>query len=310
MDTKCDWAENWPVKPMEPVSCDKPFDSFDTLFQIKWDGVRVLAYIYPDKSVRLYNRRLNERTAQYPELVSALSGLDGCTVLDGEIIAPGKDGKPDFPRVLKRDLCRSPRKISAAAAVISVNYMVFDLLWHNGKPVFSLPLAERLTLLNNIPFNKGIIQLVESVPESGKALFNIAKSEGLEGIVSKKIRSGYHIGKKSDAWLKIKCHRELTAVIGGYLTDNGLPRSLLLGLPFENELLFIGAAASGITQAQWRMLKQLFADTGGPCPFKALPDIKGAHWVKPLLGVNVRFLEYSSGGVMRSPSITGFTEVV
>ncbi len=293
---------------MEPLSCDKPFDSADTLFQIKWDGVRVLSYVYPDKSIRLFNRRLNERTVQYPELISALSGLCGCTVLDGEIIAPGKNGKPDFPRVLKRDLCRSAQRIRAAVGSIGINYMVFDLLWLEGKPVYPLPLAERLKLLYGLHLNQGIIQLVESVPESGKALFDVAKNEGLEGIVAKKTQSSYRIGKKTDAWQKIKCLREITAVIGGYLSENGRPRSLLLGLPSDSGFLYIGAAASGITQAQWKMLKQLFSGTSGPCPFTDLPDIKGAHWVKPLFGVNVRFLEYSSGGLMRAPSITGFSE--
>lgn len=308
MNTKCDEFDNWPVKPMEPVSCDKPFDSADTLFQIKWDGVRVLAYVYPDNSIRLFNRRLNERTAQYPELVAALNGLCGCTVLDGEIIVPGKDGKPDFPRVLKRDLCRSPQKIAAAARSIGINYMVFDVLWFAGKPVYPLPLTERLEMLNSISFSNNIIHIVESIPESGRALFDAVKSEGLEGIVAKNAQSSYRIGKKTDAWQKIKCLRELTAVIGGYLSDNGRPRSLLLGLPSENGLMFIGAAACGITQSQWKMLIQLFADTIGPCPFEDLPDMKDARFVAPLLGVNVRFLEFSPGGVMRSPSITGFTE--
>ncbi len=84
---------DWPVKPMEPVTRKEVFDSADTVFQVKWDGVRVLSYVFADKSIRLYNRRLNERTLQYPEVSQALSELEPLTVLDGEIVALGEKRK-------------------------------------------------------------------------------------------------------------------------------------------------------------------------------------------------------------------------
>lgn len=303
-------SKDWPVLPMEPKSAPCVTDSADMLYQIKWDGVRVLSYKFSNGSIRLFNRRLNERTAQYPEICEALDAIMPGTVLDGEIIALDQNGRPDFPRVLRRDLVRSPQKIKAAMAAVSVHYMVFDVLWLDGDAVYSWPLAKRLALLTGMDIKEGLIRLVDSVPAAGRALFDAAQAEGLEGIVAKKADSAYMIGKKTDAWQKIKCLRKVTAIVGGYLADGQRVRSLLFGLPDGDRLQYIGAAASGVTQAQWQNLRQLFAKMPGPCPFVNPPVLSDAHWVMPLLHAHIRFLEYTSGGVMRAPVITGFSEAL
>lgn len=299
---------DWPIVPMEPVSrLDVP-DNPDMLYQVKWDGVRSLAYIYPDRHVRLFNRRLNERTAQYPELVEAASHLPCGTVLDGEIVALGADGKPDFPRVLRRDLVRSALKIKQAMPAVPVCYMVFDVLWINGREVIAAPLSERLKMLQELNFKAGLMYRVESVYETGRALFKAVSTEGLEGIVAKKKNSPYLIGQKTDLWQKIKCFRNLTAVVGGYLQDDPARiRSLLVGIPEKDKLRYIGTAASGLTQKQLRQLKEIFSMIPGPCPF-INPPAAGGNWVQPVIRVQVRFLEYTSGGVMRAPSVLGFPE--
>ncbi len=301
---------DWPVAPMEPVRRAEPFDDQNTLFQVKWDGVRALAYAYPGSGVRLFNRRLRERTAQYPELVEALSGLPAGTVLDGEIIAPDADGKPDFPRVLRRDLVASPAKIKRAADAVPVRYMAFDLLWLDGQTLCPLPLTERFAALDALTLDSKLVHRVESVPQAGRALFAAVQAEGLEGVVAKKMGSTYAVGKKTDAWQKIKCIRRQKAVVGGYLQeDPARIRSLLIGLPREDGSLdYIGLAGSGLTQAQLRALKELLSGIPGPCPFGRVPAVPGARWVQPVLPVEVKFLEYTAGGVMRAPVITGFPE--
>lgn len=300
---------DWPVPPMEPVSRPDPFDNPGTLFQVKWDGVRALAYLGPAGSVRLFNRRLHERTAQYPELVEGLAGLTGGTALDGEIVAPGEGGRPDFPRVLQRDLTRSPSKIKALAGGVPVRYMVFDVLWLAGEPVYPLPLTRRLELLEGIGFRSPLIHVVESLPGTGRALFDAVKAEGMEGVVAKKADSPYRIGAKTDLWQKIKCTRTLTAVAGGYLEGNpARPRSLLLGVPLREGLRFVGAAASGVTGEAWRTLGDLFGRIPGPCPFVNPPRDPRARWIRPVLAVGVRFLEYTESGVLRAPVVTGFSE--
>jgi len=296
---------DWPVVPMEFGAGKTPFDDPDTLFQVKWDGVRCLAYSYPD-GIRLFNRKLNERTAQYPELAASLCSLGPGTVLDGEIVALGAEGKPDFPRVLRRDLARSQVRIGLAAKSVAVHYMVFDILWLNGEALYPLPIEQRLERLYGLRFQSNFIQAVESVQESGKALFAAVDAEGLEGIVAKKKGSVYRIGQRTEDWQKIKCFRDIDAVIGGFLEESGRVRSLLVGIPEEDGLLYIGSAASGVKQREWSLLKNIFAGMPGPCPFKNKPTQPDARWVQPKVPVHLRFLEYTPEGVMRAPAVVEF----
>ncbi len=301
-------SENWPVIPMELTVQDVPYDSPDTLFQVKWDGVRCLAYSYPD-GVRLYNRRLNARTTQYPELISCLSALPPDTVFDGEIVSLGPDGKPSFPRVLRRDLARSVSKINVLKNSVPIHYMVFDILWHAGEPVYSLPLLKRLDLLGRIPLPPPAF-LVDSMPGHGSALFEAVKAEGLEGIVAKKADSLYRIGERSPEWQKIKCMREMDGFIGGYIKKPDGMRCLLVGVLEEDRLLYIGKASSGPTHKDWSKLHARLQSIPGPCPFDYPPATeKDAVWVEPLLPIRVRFMEYTKEGVMRAPAIIKMPEV-
>jgi bifunctional non-homologous end joining protein LigD len=298
---------DWPVLPMEPVTTNEAFDDADTLFQVKWDGVRILAYKYPDGQLRLFNRRKNERTQQYPEILQALMALPGGTLLDGEIVALNEAGKPDFPRVLRRDLLRSIAKIQLQAAHIPVHYMVFDVLWHDGTACYALPLAQRLKILDKITFTSHMIHTVDAIPSQGRALFEAVKAEGLEGIVAKKAQSAYFIGKKTPLWQKIKCLRTVNAVVGGFIREEPVRiRSLLMGLSMEGGLQYIGAAASGVTQRQWLDITALLDKIPGPCPFENPPAVKNAYWVQPVLHAEVRFLEYTADGTMRAPAILNF----
>ena len=299
---------DWPIIPMELTIHDAPYDSPDTLFQVKWDGVRCLAYAYPD-GVRLYNRRLNARTLQYPELIECLSALPAGTVLDGEIVALGPDGRPSFPRVLRRDLARSATKTGVLKNSVPIHYMVFDILWYAGEPVYTLPLTKRLAVLERIPLSLPAFR-VESVFGEGKALFEAVKAEGLEGIVAKKLNSVYRSGERSADWQKIKCLRELNGFIGGYIPKPGGMRCVLVGVQEENGLLYIGKASSGPTQKEWGKLHARLQAIPAPCPFVSPPAAeKDAAWVEPLLPIRVRFMEYTKEGVMRAPAIIGLPEV-
>ena len=300
--------KGWPIVPMELTICDAPYDASDTLFQVKWDGVRCLAYAYPD-GVRLYNRRLNTRTQQYPELIACLSALPKGTVLDGEIVALGPDGKPSFPRVLRRDLSRTAAKAGLLMGSVPIHYMVFDLLWYAGEPIYPLPLHERLERLSRIPLAAPAF-LMDSVPEQGVALFDAVKHEGLEGIVAKKVDSAYRMGERSSEWQKIKCTRELNAIIGGYIKKPDGMRCVLIGVQEENVLLYIGRASSGPTHKEWAALHARLKALHAPCPFSNPPPAEGdTVWVTPVLPIRVRFLEYTKEGVMRAPAILVLPEV-
>jgi bifunctional non-homologous end joining protein LigD len=301
------WIE--PIQPMEPVVREAPFDSPKHLFQVKWDGVRVLAYA-GDGGIRLINRRLNERTEQYPELVSALSGLPDGTVIDGEVIALGKDGKPSFPQVMKRDLIRSKSKIQTAIAHLPVYYMAFDILRHAGKDITSEPLLQRQKILEQALEPGVTIQLVDSVPGEGIALFQAVEREGMEGIVAKEAESRYLPGRKSELWQKIKCWREETVWVCGWETDGPRIRSLLAGIfDDDGELRFAGNVSSGITQKQWSALSEYLEGTNPPereCAFPLTGRMPGVRWAKPEIKLRVRYLEWTEDLKLRNPSILAF----
>jgi len=297
-----------PVIPFEPISSQIIPAGPNWIAQIKWDGVRML--MYGDRNeIRLFNRRQNERTAQYPEY-GALS--DFCraksAVLDGEIIAL-ENGLPSFHQVMKRDGVRLPERILPAMRAIPVVYMVFDILYADGEWVTERPLAERQRLLAELVIPGERIQLVPSVRQGGD-LYRAIEERGMEGIVCKDLASPYGLGGKDGRWVKVKNDRDLIAVVGGMTLRGGTANALLLGLyDAAGRLVYIGHAGTGkLTAADWRQ----FTAAAGPFrqasrPFANIPErSKDAIWMKPILTVKIKFREWTHHGTLRQPSIQAF----
>lgn len=294
-----------PFYPMEPVIAEQPFDSERHIFQVKWDGVRCLAYA-DTGGVRLFNRRLNEKTTQYPELLEALQDMPPGTVLDGEIVAPGQDGKPSLYRVLERDQLKSPASIHAQRKSIPIIYMAFDVIFYKGKCIAGEPLVKRQEMLKELIHPGDCIHLVESITGRGRALFDAVSKEGMEGIVAKEAQSPYLIGKKNRLWQKIKSWREMEALVCGWVKENGRLRSLIFGEMQGGEIVYIGNASSGLGEKYRQQFQRyLSAEYGDrlPCPFTAVPAVKGAVWTLPEIKLRVRFLEWSGDYKMRNPVI-------
>ncbi len=296
------------LTPMEPVPWPDPFDEPGWLHQVKWDGVRM--FCIADQGVRLVNRRGHPRTLQYPEVAAGLMDLPQGTVLDGEIVAV-VNGRPSFHRVLQRDFASQPAAIKARQTSIPVSYLVFDLLYCREKDVRQLSLLERQSLLADLcPGQHPLVHLVESFP-SGKTLFSASVQQGLEGIVAKQQQSPYLPGKRSAAWRKIKRFHEVWCVVGGYTRKQGQLSALLLGLLTDDQaLVFVGAAGSGLSGADWQaILPFLTAAEAGEPPFQIAPASSGSrevHWVQPKLAVKVSFMEWSPALRLRAPVIVGF----
>src|SRR5659263_158391 len=292
-----------PFKPMELKILQEPFDSDDFLFQIKWDGVRCVASNF-DGNVRLFNRNANERTAQYPEIIEDLeSFLPDNTMLDGEIVALGENGKPNFYKLLKRDSAKSKSKIATLALSLSSYYMVFDIMYLKGEKLTDLPLTTRLDALVRLIPPLSNIHVVDSIYGKGCMLFDIAREQELEGIVAKKLDSKYIAGEKTNYWYKIKSYRHLDSFVGGFTELNGI--SLLIGLPDENGLLWIGNAGTGLKQSEWRNLQEHLHNTSTDvCPF--INFIGRPHqviWVEPKVKLRVRYLEQNDDFKLRHPVI-------
>ncbi|MFY0546116.1 RNA ligase family protein [Brevibacillus sp. H7] len=299
-----------PIIPFEPIRADLLPKGDKWIAQVKWDGVRMLTY-YDGHEVRLMNRRLHDRTLQYPELWEVKAYCSASSViLDGEIIAFDSN-RPSFHEVMKRDSVRKQHSISLAMKQTPVTYMIFDVLFVNGHSVTDKTLAERQTILEQIIEPQPNVQFVQNF-EDADGLFEVMKQHQMEGIVCKDLTSTYVISGKDKRWQKKKIFRDLFAVIGGVTLRNGIVNALLLGLYNDRgELIYIGHSGAGkLSNQDWRDLTRKIE----PLIIKSKPFInepersKDAIWIKPELVVKVQFLEWTRGFTMRHPSIQAIVD--
>jgi bifunctional non-homologous end joining protein LigD len=293
-----------PVTPFEPITTDRIPRGSNWVAQIKWDGVRMLFY-YDGKETRLINRRLNDRTQQYPEFLTPSEYCSASSfILDGEMIA-FDENKPSFHEVMKRDSLRKKQSIEQAVTRLPVTYMVFDILFLDGDWVISKTLAERQDILNSIIKPSPKVQTVKNFADPGN-LFDLMKTHDMEGIICKNLESGYLIAGKDNRWQKRKIHFDLYAAVGGVTYNDKVINSLLLGVYSDESLLYIGHSGMGkLTNLQWRELTEIMAPLVIPNPpFVNRPERhKDAVWVHPQIVVKVQFMEWSPGKTMRHASI-------
>ena len=190
------------VPPMLAKSGD-PFDSPEHLFEVKWDGTRVLAFV-ESRGYRLVNRHRVDVTDRYPEL-GFLHDLPAGVVLDGEVVVL-RQGKPDFGLLLSRNQARASFKIQFRARILPVTYIVFDLLYERYESLLAQPLGTRRKRLEKLIQGCAHPRLVfsQGVVGSGKAFFAEICHQGLEGMMAKRLASRYRPGRRTGAWIKIK----------------------------------------------------------------------------------------------------------
>ncbi|PZE21229.1 RNA ligase family protein [Paenibacillus xerothermodurans] len=303
-----------PIVPFEPVREAAVPAGEQWIYQIKWDGVRILTYC-DESGVSLYNRRLNERTKQYPELHDTESYCRAKSfILDGEVIALAADGKPSFPQVMRRDGVRRTDRVKQAQKEVPIYYMVFDILYHNGNWVHQLPLQQRLDLLSGSLTPTATVQQVTSHP-NGHVLFDLMKQQGMEGIVSKRLDSTYVIGGKNDSWIKVKNYGDIIAVIGGFTLSGDTVNAVLFGLyDAQGQFWYIGHTGTGrMSKADWRALTdRLTPHVVKERPFVNKPERHNdAIWVRPLITAKVMYTDWrqQEGHMLRQPSIQAFVDV-
>ncbi|MGE5543737.1 MAG: DNA ligase [Bacillota bacterium] len=287
---------------MEPVKREEAFDSEDHVFQVKWDGVRILTF-YNGTEVFLQNRRLHNRTIQYPELQALSRLIRHPVILDGEVIAL-KDGKPSFPTVMRRDRVGSAGTASSLVNTIPIAYMVFDILFYQDQLITSLPWYKRHEILEDLFANSHPpFHLVENFT-GGITLFREVEKMGLEGVVAKVKDSQYIPGGESRLWQKIKNRPLLTCFIGGFTWRGRTANSLLLGVFDQDRFLYVGRAGSGLKEEQWTTLTQVLLNAQtGKSPFINPPRKPGITWVKPVHQVTVEYAEWTEETHLRSPVI-------
>jgi bifunctional non-homologous end joining protein LigD len=297
------------VRPMLATLAETPFSGPDWVFEIKYDGVRVIAERRGDE-VRMLGRSGEDITARYPEIAAALRALAvERFVLDGEIVAFDDSGKPSFARLQKRMLLHRPRDVAVAVARVPVRAVFFDAVAIEGHDLRKLPLLDRKECLARALPPAGIVQSGDHVAEHGEAFYAAVSEMGLEGMIAKRARSRYE-GKRSSEWVKIKCQRRQEFVIGGYTEPRSGGRrfgALHVGLHDGDRLVHVTRVGSGFDDAmQERLWAQLEPLRRADSPFGGSgPSGRGDHWVEPRLVCEVRFTEWTTDGGLRHPIFIG-----
>ncbi|HEY8556904.1 MAG TPA: non-homologous end-joining DNA ligase, partial [Actinomycetes bacterium] len=238
-------------EPMMAVLTAKAFDDDEWLFEVKWDGHRCLANL--GTSTRLTSRTRRDMTAQFPELIDMHRQLAARNaVVDGEIVALDRDGRPSFERMQDR-FHRTPEELARNKGRVPVQFLAFDLLWLDGRPLLELPLHERRARLEEVLVETKDIRLSQVVEGAGTAFFDHVKALQLEGIVAKRAASPYRPGIRSHDWRKIKALCLQDCVIVGWTPGKGgraaTLGSLLLATYDDGRLRYAGNVGTGFTHA-------------------------------------------------------------
>lgn len=303
---------------MLATSIEKPFDSPDWLFEIKWDGYRAVAFL-EDGKVRLISRNQNEMTSLYPELNDLPSYLRARkAIVDGEVVAVDEQGRPSFSLMQQRTGIRHGRFRAPGRKDVPILYYVFDLIYLDGYDFRKVNLEQRKDLLREIVIPGGRFYYSDHQVGQGTLLFQLAGQKGLEGVVAKHRTSCYE-EKRTREWLKIKIRKQVECVIGGYTEPEGSREffgSLVLGL-FDNKgrLIHVGQAGSGFDHKTLtdvgKLLQKLESATN---PFSGPVEAgRRVHWLKPELVATIKFTEWThetaEGGLkLRAPVFVGLRE--
>lgn len=278
----------------------QPFDSAEYLYEIKWDGTRALGFI-EGGGYRLVNRRRLDMTQRYPEF-GFLAGLPEGTILDGEVVVL-QDGKPDFGLLQSREQARSPLKVRGKAQSHPATYLVFDLLYERGESLLKQPLVERQKRLRKLVKRVANLHFVlsEGIIGQGKAFFQKAVAQGLEGVMAKRLKSHYLPGQRTPAWIKIKRGELVHCVIVGFLPSGKDDfRSLILAAQEEGKLRIVGKVGTGFDAKLRARLNRLLYSRLRERPI--VPCREKGKWIEPGLYCTVACMERTSGGELRAPA--------
>jgi len=306
------------IHPMLAESVEKPFDGGEWLFEIKWDGYRAIAFIEGGRA-RLVSRNQTDLTPRYPELKDMAQLIQAKTaILDGEVVALDPEGKASFSLMQQRTGFRPGGHRAAGNADVPVLYYAFDLLYLGGYDLLKVPLEERKRNLKSVLVTGDGVRFSDHYEERGKALFEMARQKGLEGIVAKRRASCYE-ERRSSEWLKIKIRHRLEAVIGGYTETKGSRThfgSLVLGLYDEQgRLIHVGQAGSGFNQKSLGEISSVLEklETKKNPFFGEVDALRKVSWVKPELVAEIEYAEWTggtqgSGPKLRAPVFLGLRD--
>jgi bifunctional non-homologous end joining protein LigD len=307
------------IEPMKAKLVENPPVAGDWIYELKFDGIRLIA-IKSHEKVSLLSRNQNDLSARFPEIVDAIQILPAqeC-VVDGEVVALDEEGRSSFQllQALEMEGRKSP-----------VYFYAFDLLQLDGKGLVSLPLEVRKNVLEKLCANAGDPRIRYSGAIGGDAsqLLKEVQRRGLEGIIGKLRNSIYEPGRRSGAWIKLKCVDEQEFVIGGYTPPQGARKhfgAVLVGYYKNRDLVFAGKVGTGFTTKSLATFHKKFrAEERADCPFVDLPlkqngqwvlgitpsIMKKIHWINPKFVAEIKFAEWTRDGKLRAPVFMALRE--
>jgi bifunctional non-homologous end joining protein LigD len=306
------------IQPMKAKLVENPPAIGDWMYELKFDGIRLIA-VNDHGKVSLLSRNQNDLSARFPEIVDAVKNLpvEECA-LDGEVVALDEEGRSSFQLLQAREMegRKSP-----------IYFYAFDLLQLDGKSLISLSLEARKSVLEKLRANAtDPIRYSGAIGGDAAQLLKEVKRRGLEGIIGKQRNSVYEPGRRSGAWIKLKCVNEQEFVIGGYTPPQGVRKhfgAILVGYHKDGNLVFAGKVGTGFTaQSLATLHKKFHAEERADCPFVDLPSkqngqwvqgitpsmMKKMHWVNPNFVAEIKFAEWTRDGKLRAPVFMGLRE--
>ena len=281
-------------------------------YEFKWDGYRAIMRVAADGTTVLTSRNGKDFTLRYPALATAvgdcLGGLPA--VLDGEIVALDRRGRPSFDHLKHRQSS-------------GVSYFAFDLLLLGKTSLLRQPYSARRELLNTIePPDRNLLAITPSYGHADltgqgltpKDLLDVAEQNGIEGLIAKVTDSTYQPGVRSTDWLKHPLFHTREVVLGGWRVGQGRRAgtigALLLGAYDDGNLRYIGDVGTGFTDQTLRELqRRLVAYEQPKSPFvNPVERTRDVHWLRPELVGDVEYRNVTSDGVLRHSSWRGLRE--
>ncbi len=289
------------ISPMLATPAKEIFDDAKWIYELKWDGYRIMAHI-SNGEANLFSRNGVAYSDKFKPVAKELTSIPHDAVLDGEIVIVDKEGLPDFQKLQNYD----PEKTDG-----TLRYYVFDLLHLNGLDTISLTLKERKSLLPELLKGLDNVLYCDHLEGMGSVFYNRAIEAGMEGVIAKKANSHYFPGLRTDNWLKIKSIESAEVLICGYtdsVKGSKLFGSLILGSLNNGELVYVGNCGSGYDNKEQKYLQnKLETLQKKDNPFGKKLNLKGRkpNWVQPKLICEVKYSEITKSGLMRHPIYKG-----
>jgi bifunctional non-homologous end joining protein LigD len=301
------------VRPMLAVPGELPDDDAGWAYEMKWDGVRAVAYV--DGDVRLMSRNDLDVSRSYPEVAGLADQLGSRqVVLDGELVAFDAGGAPDFGRLQQRMHVADAAVARRLSRSVPVVYLVFDVLHLDGRSAIERPYDERRTLLDAMALTGPSWQTPPAFDGPGGDVLAASLENRLEGVVAKRRSAPYLPGARSPSWRKVKHVRMQEVVVAGWRPGQGRRAdtigSLVMAVHDDDGVLrHAGGVGTGFTH---RALDDLLAmlrplERSTPPVQHNLPaaETRDVHWVRPELVGEVAFTEWTGDGRLRHPTWRG-----